>query len=72
MTEQQQRDALLEGMEKLDRRMKRDKKYALEHYVALGMMTRKGNLTRPWQQLRKLYGIIPRHYHAIRRAGVTC
>ena len=61
-------EELTEMIKKEGRKMKRDKKYALQVYVEHGMMTPKGNLTRPWQQLKKIYGITPRYYEAIRRA----
>jgi hypothetical protein len=59
---------MIEAIEKNGRKMRRDKRYAHQVYIRLGMMTPKGNLTRPWQQLKKIYGITPRYYEAIRRA----
>jgi hypothetical protein len=59
--------AFVKAAKKDARRMKRDKKYALKRYVKLGMLTPKGNLTRRWQQIKKLYGITPRHYPVTQR-----
>ena len=61
------REELSKALKRDGLKQERDKKYAHQVYMELGMMTKKGNLTRAWQQYRKLTGWVPRHYAAIRK-----
>ena len=61
-------ERLLKAIDRENRKIMRDKWYAHKVYMELGIMTKKGNLTRRWQKIRKLTGVQPRHLEAIRRA----
>lgn len=65
----EEREAAMKAIKKTFRRMRRDKKFALEVYVEMGFMTRNGNLTRSWQQIYKAYGVKPPDYRQVARQG---
>lgn len=60
-------EKIMRHIRKDTKRIKTDWKYAHEVYMYHGILTKKGNLTKRWRLIKKLYGIAPHQYEVIRR-----